>query len=91
MPLLLVIGLAPMTGCGGDREERGLSPAVEEAVPMDPKLMEMTEAERQRLQDSGEAVPADLKEGEMTDEERKLRAAKDLLEESMRQRDEAEN
>lgn len=44
--LLGVVALAPLAGCGGDREERGLSPAVEEAVPMDPKEMEMTEAER---------------------------------------------
>jgi outer membrane murein-binding lipoprotein Lpp len=44
--LLLGIAALPLAGCGGDREERGLSPAVEEAVPMDPKEMEMTEAER---------------------------------------------
>jgi len=67
VPLLLVLGAVPVVGCGGDREERGLSPAVEEAVPMDPKEMEMTE------------------------EERKTRAAKDLVEESMRVRDEAGN
>jgi hypothetical protein len=44
--LLLGVAALPLAGCGGDREERGLSPAVEEAVPMDPKEMEMTEAER---------------------------------------------
>jgi hypothetical protein len=47
--LLLLVGSLPLHGCGGDREERGLSPAVEEAVPMDPKLMEMSEAERKAL------------------------------------------
>lgn len=47
--LLLLVWSLPLHGCGGDREERGLSPAVEEAVPMDPKLMEMSEAERKAL------------------------------------------
>ena len=46
MSLLLLAGSLALFGCGGDREERGLSPAVEEAVPMDPELMDMSEAER---------------------------------------------
>jgi hypothetical protein len=49
---MTVAGLmaTPLLGCGGDREERGLSPAIEEAVPMDPKEMDMTEAERKAKQ-----------------------------------------
>jgi hypothetical protein len=49
MSALLLVGCWPLLGCGGDREERGLSPAVEEAVPMDPKQMEMSEAERKAM------------------------------------------
>ena len=32
--------------CGDDRMERGLTPATEEAVPMDPAEMSKTQAER---------------------------------------------
>lgn len=59
MSLLLLVGLSPVLGCGGDREERGLSPAVEEAVPMDPKQMDMSEEERKAM------AAKDLAEEEM--------------------------
>jgi hypothetical protein len=49
MSLVLLAGSLPLLGCGGDREERGLSPAVEEAVPMDPKQMDMSEEERKAM------------------------------------------
>jgi len=55
MSLLILVGSLPMLGCGGDREERGLSPAVEEAVPMDPKQMDMSEAERRAMAAKDEA------------------------------------
>jgi len=53
--LFLMAGSLPLLGCGGDREERGLSSGVEEAVPMDPAQMEMTEAERKALAAKDEA------------------------------------
>ncbi len=53
--LLLLVGSLPLLGCGGDREERGLSPALEEAVPMDPKLMDMSEEEREAVSAKDEA------------------------------------
>jgi hypothetical protein len=37
--------------CGSDREERGLTPAVEAAVPADPDEMAMTEKERREKED----------------------------------------
>jgi hypothetical protein len=46
MAAILLAGSSVCIGCGGDREERGIDTVVEEAVPMDPKEMEMTEAER---------------------------------------------
>ncbi|MBW2286935.1 MAG: hypothetical protein JRG80_03985 [Deltaproteobacteria bacterium] len=55
MSLLLLVGSLPLLGCGGDREEPGLSPALEEAVPMDPKLMDMSEEEREAVSAKDEA------------------------------------
>jgi hypothetical protein len=49
--VLAAAALAPMVAaCGDDRMERGLTPATEEAVPMDPAEMNKTQAERDEEQ-----------------------------------------
>jgi hypothetical protein len=55
MTAMLLAGSSVWIGCGGDREERGIDTVVEEAAPMDPKQMEMTEAERKAMAAKDEA------------------------------------
>ena len=74
MPKILVAFItlcwvAPLAlACGDDRLERGLSPAVEEAVPTSEKEMEMTEAERRR-QETEEEEEASRKGFEQVEKE----------------------
>ncbi|MDX1385625.1 MAG: hypothetical protein R3190_18375 [Thermoanaerobaculia bacterium] len=42
-----LMSVAGLYGCGGDRTERGLSPAEEPAVPESDRALAETEAERQ--------------------------------------------
>jgi hypothetical protein len=54
--LLLAASLliVPLAGCGSDRTERGLAPAEEESVPVDPADLDMTEEEREEQQEREE-------------------------------------
>lgn len=53
---VLAVSLLVLPGCGGDRTERGLAPANEEAVPESERELSMTEAERRARMDAEESV-----------------------------------
>lgn len=61
--LATLLAGAWLAGCGEDRIERGLAPPDEEAVPIDPEELEMSEEERrkQRLREEQES-PAEFDE-----------------------------
>jgi hypothetical protein len=59
-----VLGAQLLTGCGGDRDERGLTPDREEAVPLSAKAAAETERERQA------DLAREIQTAEMDDDER---------------------
>lgn len=57
LSFIALLILPATLACGDDATERGLAPANEEAVPMDPAKMRETEAERQaEIEDTEEAI-----------------------------------
>lgn len=52
----LLLAAPGLCGCGGERTERGLAPAEEQAVPESNKELGETEAERQAQVDSNEGA-----------------------------------